>query len=56
MKLTPEIINEVFDITESTKLLRNELRFKSLNICTVRYELKQLLLLALGYGAICLVN
>ena len=37
MKLTPEIINEVFDITESTKLLRNELRFKSLNICTVRY-------------------
>ena len=37
MKLAPEIINEVFDITESTKLLRNELRFKSLNICTVRY-------------------
>ena len=56
MNLAPEIMNELFDIIESTNLLRNELRFKSQSICTVRYELKQLLLLAPGYGATCLVN
>ena len=37
MKLNPEIINEVFDITESPYLLQQELRFKSRNIRTVRY-------------------
>ena len=37
MKLAPEIMNEVFDIIESQYPLRNELRFKSRNICTVRY-------------------
>ena len=37
MKLNPEIINEVFDITESPYLLQKELRFKSRNIRTVRY-------------------
>ena len=40
MKLAPEIMNEGFDIIESTKLLRNELRFKSQNICTVRYGIE----------------
>ena len=40
MKLAPEIMNEVFDIIESTKLLRNELRFNSQNICTVRYGIE----------------
>ena len=44
MKLAPEIVNEVFDIIESPYPLRNELRFKSRNIRTVRY------------GAICPVN
>ena len=38
MKLAPEIINEVFDIIESPYPLRNELRFKSRNIRTVRYR------------------
>ena len=37
MKLAPEIVNEVFDIIECPYLLRNELRFKSRNIRTVRY-------------------
>ena len=37
MKLAPEIMNEVFDIIESPYPLRNELRFKSRNIRTVRY-------------------
>ena len=38
MKLAPEIMNEVFDIIESPYPLRNELKLKSQNICTVRYE------------------
>ena len=37
MKLTPEIMNEGFDIIESPYPLRNELRFKSRNIRTVKY-------------------
>ena len=37
MKLAPEIMNEVFDIIESPYPLINALRFKSRNICTVRY-------------------
>ena len=39
MKLAPEIMNEVFDL-ECRYLLRNELRFKPRNICTVRYGIK----------------
>ena len=38
MKLAPEIMNEVFDIIESPYPLRNELKLKSQNIYTVRYE------------------
>ena len=37
IKLTPKIMNEVFDLIESPYPLRNELRFKSGNIRTVRY-------------------
>ena len=37
MKLTPETMNEVFDIIESPYPLRKELRFKSRSILTVRY-------------------
>ena len=37
MKLAPEIMNEVFHIIGSPNPLRNELRFKSRNICIVRY-------------------
>ena len=37
MKLAPEIINQVFDIIEYLYPLRNELRFKSRSIRTVRY-------------------
>ena len=37
MKLAPEIMNEVFHIIESPNPLKSELRFKSRNICTVRY-------------------
>ena len=37
MKLAPKIMKEVFDIIESPYPLRNELRFKSPNIRTVRY-------------------
>ena len=40
MKLAPEIMNEVFDIIESPYPLRNELRFKSRNIRTVRYGIE----------------
>ena len=40
MKPAPEIMNEVFDIIESRYPLRNELRFKSQNICTVRYGIE----------------
>ena len=37
MKLSPEIMNEVFDVIECPYSLRNELRFKSRNIRAVRY-------------------
>ena len=37
MKLAPEIMNEVFDFIECRYPLRNELRFKSRKIRTVRY-------------------
>ena len=37
MKLAPEIMNEVFDFIECRYPRRNELRFKSRNIRTVRY-------------------
>ena len=37
MKLALKIINDVFDITESSCSLRNELRFKSQNIRALRY-------------------
>ena len=40
MKLVPEIMNEVFDIIESPCPLRNELKFKSRNIRTVRYGIE----------------
>ena len=39
-KLTPETMNAVFDIIESPYPLKNELRFKSRNICTVRYAIE----------------
>ena len=38
MKLAPEIMNEVLDIIECSYARKNELRFKSQNIRTVRYE------------------
>ena len=37
MKLAHKIMNEIFDIIESPYPLRNELRFKSRKIRTVRY-------------------
>ena len=40
MKLAPEIMNNVFDFIECGYPLRNELRFKSRNICTVRYRIE----------------
>ena len=40
MKLTPEIMNKGFDIMESPYPLRNELRFKSRNIRTVKYGIE----------------
>ena len=40
MKLTPEIMNEVFNIIEPPYPLRNELRFKSRNIRTVKYGIE----------------
>ena len=40
MKLTTQIMNEVFDFIECRYPLRNELRFKSRNIRTVRYEIE----------------
>ena len=39
-KLTPKIMNEVFDILECLYSLRNELRFTSQNIRTVRYGIE----------------
>ena len=56
MKLAPVIMNEIFGIIEYPYPLRNELKFKSRNIRTVRYGLKQPLLLAPGYRAICPVK
>ena len=38
MKLDPKIVNEVFDSIECQYPLKNQLRFKSRNIRTVRYE------------------
>ena len=38
MKFAPKIMNEVFDIIECSYPRRNEMRFKSRNICTVKYE------------------
>ena len=40
MKLSPEIMNEVFDIIESPYSLRNEPKSKSRNISTVRYGIE----------------
>ena len=40
MKFAPEIMNEVFDFIECRYPLRSELRFKSQNICTARYEIE----------------
>ena len=40
MKLAPKIMNEIFDIMECLYSLRNELRFKSQNIRTVRYGIE----------------
>ena len=40
MKLPPEIMNEVFDFIECRYPLRNELRFKLRNICTIRYGIE----------------
>ena len=40
MKLTPEIMNESFDIIEYPYPLRNELRFKPRNIPTVKYRIE----------------
>ena len=40
MKLASEIMNEVFDIIESPYRLKNELRFKSGYIHTVRYGIE----------------
>ena len=37
MKLALKIINDVFDIIESSCSLRNELRVKSQNILALRY-------------------
>ena len=41
MKLAPEIMNEVSDIIESPYPLRNELRFKSRKIRTIRYGIER---------------
>ena len=40
MELAPEIINEVFYIIVAPYALRNELRFKSRSILTVRYGIE----------------
>ena len=42
MKLTPEIMNEVFDFIEFRYHLRNKLRFKSRNIRIVRDRIETL--------------
>ena len=44
MKLSPEIMNEFFDIIECPNPLRNERRFKSRNIRTVGYGIKTVVL------------
>ena len=40
IKLAPKIVNEVFDFIKYQCPLRNELRFKSRNIRTVRYGIE----------------
>ena len=40
MKPAPEIMNEVFDFIECRYSRRNKLKFKSRNICTVRYGIE----------------
>ena len=40
MKLVPEIIIEVFESIDCPYPARSELRFKSRNICTVRYVIE----------------
>ena len=40
MKLAPDIMNEVSDFIECRYPLRNEFRFKSRNIRTVRYGIE----------------
>ena len=40
MKLAPEVMDEVFAIIECPYPPKNELRFKSRKICTVRYEIE----------------
>ena len=40
MKFASEIMNDVFDIKECPYPLINELRFKSLNIHTVKYRIE----------------
>ena len=40
MENAPEIINKIFDIIECPYPLKNELRFKSRNICTTRYGIE----------------
>ena len=56
MKLAPEIMNEVFDFIECRYPLRNELRFKSRNIRTVRYGIETAAFVGSGYGPICPMN
>ena len=56
MKLAPEIMNEVFDFMECQYPLRNELRFKSRNIRTVRYGIETAAFVGSGYGPICPMN
>ena len=40
MNLAPEMMNEVFDIIGTPYPLRDELRFKSRNMRTVRYGIE----------------
>ena len=40
VKLTPEIMNEVFDIKQCSDPFRNKLRFKSQNIHNIKYVIK----------------
>ena len=40
VKLVPEIMNDVFDRLECPYPLRNELRFKSQNICIIKFGIE----------------